>query len=63
MCAMTLLASQRHGGIALTAGPLEWNDTGSLGRTGRGDKEGMLCSMSVTSSDCLGTDEKLTKRH
>ena len=30
-------------------GVLEWKDTGSLGRTGRGDEEGMSPSMSMAS--------------
>jgi len=35
--------------MAPMAGVLQRKDTGSLGRTGRGDKEGVLPSLSMTS--------------
>jgi len=36
--------------MAPVTGMVEWNDTGSLTRTGKGDKEGELPLMSMTSS-------------
>jgi len=47
--AVISLASQRPGGMAAMTEVLELKDTGSLGRTGRGYKEGVLPSMSMTS--------------
>ena len=47
--AVILLASRRRGGMAPMTGALEWKDTGSLGRTGRGGEEGVSSSTSVTS--------------
>ena len=35
--------------MAPMTGVLEWKDTGPLGRTGRGDEEGVSPSMSMTS--------------
>jgi len=35
---------------------LEWRDTGSLGRTGKRDKEGVLPSMSVISWSVWSSD-------
>jgi len=46
---MISLASQRHGGMVPVTGVLEWKDTGSLGRTCRGDEEGVSPSVSMTS--------------
>jgi len=46
---MILLASLRRDGMAPVTGALELKDTGSLRRTGRGDEEEVLSSMSVTS--------------
>jgi len=46
---MILLASRRRGGMAAVTGVLERKNTGSLARTGRGDKEEVLLSMSMTS--------------
>jgi len=43
--AMILSASQRCSGMVPMTGVLEWKDTCSLGRTGRGDEEGVLPSM------------------
>jgi len=43
-------------------GVLEWKDTGSLGRTGRGDEEGVLRSVSAwleCMELCLGMDKEL----
>jgi len=34
--------------MALMTKVLEWKDAGSLGRTGRGDKEGVSPSVSMT---------------
>ena len=43
-------------------GVLEWKDTGFLGRTGKGDEEGMSPSMSMEHTEfCLGMEEELTK--
>lgn len=46
---MILLASEKCSGMAPPIAALEWKDIGSLGRTGRGGKEGMSPSMSGTS--------------
>jgi len=46
---MILLVSWRSGRMAPMTGVLEWKATNFLGRTGRGDKEGVLPSVSVTS--------------
>jgi len=46
----------RHGdlvGMAPVTGVLEWKDTGSVGGTGRGDKEGLSPSVSVNSWSVL----------
>jgi len=47
--AMISPTPQRCGGIAPVDGVLEWKDIDFLGRTGRGDKEQVSPSMSVTS--------------
>ena len=47
--AMILLASWRHGRMAPVVGVWEWKNRGSLGKTGRGDKERVSPSMSMTS--------------
>jgi len=61
---MTLLASQRHSVMAPMSGVLECKDTGSLGRTGRGDTEGVSPSVNAR-LECvehhLGMDEEPTK--
>lgn len=48
------------------AGVLEWEDTGSLGRTGREDEEMVSPSLSVPRwravSSAWGVDEELTDR-
>ena len=46
---MILWASQGSGVTDPMTGVLEQKDTGSLGRTGRADEEGMLPSMLMTS--------------
>jgi len=60
---MILLASQRGGGMASVTGVLEWKDTGSLRRMGRGDEEEVLPSVSTTgwSAWSLGMDGEPTK--
>jgi len=46
---MISLASWRLGGTASVTGVIEWKDMGSSGRIGKGDREGVLPSMSKTS--------------
>lgn len=42
----------------------EWNDSGSLGRRGKGHQEAMSPSMAIASMEfCHGADEKLTKSY
>lgn len=43
---MNSLALQRNGRIISMIGVLEWKDTDPLGRTGRGDEEGVSSSVS-----------------
>ena len=47
--AVILLASPRRGEMSSLTGILQWNDTGCLGSTGRGDKEVVWPSVSMTS--------------
>jgi len=42
---MISLISQRCGGMAPVDGVLEWKDTGSLGRMGRGEEEWVSSSV------------------
>ncbi|KAM6092638.1 uncharacterized protein LJ206_005604 [Theristicus caerulescens] len=62
---MISLASWRCGGVAFMTRVLEWKDTGSLGRTGRGDKEGGVTLYVNDQLECmelcLGMDKELAK--
>ncbi|GAB0208693.1 mitochondrial enolase superfamily member 1 [Grus japonensis] len=58
---MTLLASRRHGGMAPMTGVLGWKGTDSLGKTGRGDKEGVGLSMLMTSWNAVLVTQDMEK--